>query len=94
MHIRCILKSSSEDWRYDVHKVEFRSALEARVFVKGPSHDLISQPGCIPCKTYAEGTPIPKLSYARYFQGKRAVKNLSTDDFKKLRVLAQILTFS
>ena len=52
------------------------------------------EPGCIPCKTYAEGTPIPKLSYARYFQRKRAVKNLSTDDFKKLRVLAQILTFS
>ena len=55
---------------------------------------LLFFPGCIPCKTYAEGTPIPKLSYARYFQGKRAVKNLSTDDFEKLRVLAQILTFS
>ena len=40
--------------------------------------------GCIPCKTYAEGTPIPKLSYARYFQGKRAAKNLSNDDFNKL----------
>ena len=51
-------------------------------------------PGCIPCKTYAEVTPIPKLSYARYFQGKRTAKNLSTDDFKKLRVLAQILSVS
>ena len=26
-----------------------------------------SQPGCIPCKTYAEGTPSSKLSYARYY---------------------------
>ena len=32
------------------------------------------QPGCIPCKTYAEGTPGPKLSYAKYFQGERAAK--------------------
>ena len=31
-------------------------------------------PGCIPCKTYAEGTPGPKLSYAEYFQGERAAK--------------------
>ena len=30
------------------------------------------QPGCIPCKTYAEGMPSPKLSYARYFQGERS----------------------
>ena len=29
------------------------------------------RPGCIPCKTYAKGTPSPKLSYARYFQGER-----------------------
>ena len=51
-------------------------------------------PGCIPCKTNTKGMPIPKLLYARYFQGKRAAKNLSTDDFKKLRVMAQILSFS
>ena len=50
-------------------------------------------PGCIPCKTYTEGTPSPKLSYARYFQGEGAAKNLSTDDFKKLSVLAQAVSF-
>ena len=50
-------------------------------------------PGCIPYKTYAKGTPIPKLLYARYFQGKRAAKNLSNDDFDKLRFRAQILSF-
>ena len=59
----------------------------------GKSLSLAPQPGCIPCRTYAEGTPIPKLSYTRYFQGKRAAKNLSTDDFKKLQFLAQILSF-
>ena len=50
-------------------------------------------PGCISCKTYAEGTPSPKLSYARHFQGEGAAKNLRTDDFKKISVLAQILSF-
>ena len=48
-------------------------------------------PGCIPCKTYTNGTPGPKLSYARYFQGEKAAKNLSNDVFKELSVLAQIL---
>ena len=30
--------------------------------------------------------------YTSYFQGKRAAKNLSADDFKKLQVMAQILS--
>ena len=46
----------------------------------------------MPCKTYAEDTQSPKLSYAGYFQGERAAKNLSTDDFKELSVLAKILS--
>ena len=43
-------------------------------------------PGCIPCKP-TPNTPGPNLLYARYFQGERAAKNLSTDDFKKRSVL-------
>ena len=57
------------------------------------SDPLLNQPGCIPCKTCAKGTTRPKLSYARHFRGEGAAKNLSTDDFKKLLVLAQILSF-
>ena len=35
--------------------------------------------------------PIPKHSYARYFQGKRAVKNLSTDDLRNFEFWPKFL---
>ena len=49
-------------------------------------------PECIPCKTYTEGMPGLNLSDAKYFQGERVAKILSTDNFKKLSVLGQILS--
>ena len=53
---------------------------------------LSKEPGCIPYKTYAKGMPGSKLLYTKYFQGERAAKSLSTDDFKELSLLAQILS--
>ena len=42
MHIPCILKSSSEHRGYEFTKSNFGVHLKPEVFLKGPSHDLIS----------------------------------------------------
>ena len=63
-------------------------------FSSNHKHHIVVARAHFPCKTYAEGTPCPKLSYARYFQGKRATKNMGIDDSKELPVLAQILSLS
>ena len=71
-------------FQYQFHKMRYLKMNGAR-YVMGLTRIDFHGVTAVPRKkTYAKGTPIPKLLYARYFQGKRAAKNLSNDDFKRL----------